>query len=446
MDIVICGAGQVGSHAAEVLATAGHDITLVDHRAERIEALEPSLDARMLVGNGANGDVLREAGAARADLVVAATGVDEINLLTASLAKAIGAAKTVARVHHSAYFDQRGLDYQRHLHIDQIICPEFTTAHAIAAMLRNPGALAIESFGRGKIQMTEMAVDSRASAVGRTLRDLNLPRGVRLTGIERAGDVLIPDASTVVEPGDAVILVGNTDVMPRARKLFGKDESGRQRVVILGGSAMAVWLCRALHDRAFSIRLFEPDQRRAEQLSEKLQWVTVIRDDPTEPSVFEEEHLGEADVFVGLADDDDERNIITCASAKRMGIKQSIAVVQSQAYMHLLRPIGIDAAFTPRMLAAREIIGVLETGTLLSVASLAQGVINVYRLAVTESAKGVGKPLRELNLTPQWIIAAIQHGQDVYVPSADDHLEAGDVALVVGVSGTEDKLKGLLGA
>ncbi len=444
MNIVVCGAGQVGSHAAEVLIAAGHAITLIDDCAERIEAIEQNLDARVLMGNCANADVLREGGAGNADLLVAATGVDEINLLTASLGKGLGASKTLARVHHSAYFDQRGLDYQRHLNIDQIICPEFTTAQAIAAMLRNPGALAIENFGRGKIEMAELLVKPQAAAVGKTLIELGLPRGVRLVGIERGGQALLPDASTIIARGDAVILVGNTDVMPKVRKLFGKGNSGRQRVVIMGGSSMAVWLCRALHERGFAIRLFEPNRQRAEALSEKLEWVTVICDDPTDQSVFDEEHLADADVFIGLAEDDDEHNIITCASAKSMGIKQSIAVVQKPAYMHLLRPIGIDAAFIPRMLAAREIIGELATGSLLSVASLAQGVINVYRLVVPAEAQHVGKPLKELGITPHWMIAAIQHGHEVFVPSADDYLSAGDVALVVGISGTEDKLKGLL--
>lgn len=422
----------------------GHALTLIDHRAERLEAMEQSLDARLLVGNCANADVLREAGTTQADLLVAATGSDEINLLTASLAKGLGADKTVARVHHSAYFDQRGLDYQHHLNIDQIICPEFTTAQAIAAMLRNPGALAIENFGRGRIEMAEMAVTDEAPAVGRSLVELDLPRGVRLAGIDRGGEASIPNAATVIAPGDAVILVGNADVMPRARKLFGAQSPSRQRVVIMGGSAMAVWLSRALHDRAFSIRLFETDRHRAEELSGKLEWVTIIRDDPTEQVVFEEEHLGEADVFIALGGDDDAKNIITCACAKSMGVKQSIVVVQSPVYMHLLRPIGIDAAFIPRILAAREIVGVLQTGALLSMASLAHGVINVYRLVVPTGVRGLGKPLRELGLSPNWIVAAVQRGNEVTVPGADDHLEAGDTALVIGVSGTEDCLDGVL--
>jgi trk system potassium uptake protein TrkA len=445
MRIVICGAGQVGSHAAQVLATGGHQVTLVDHRAARLMALEQNLDIKTSVGSCANADVLRDAGAAGADMLVAATNSDEVNLLTASVGKALAARRVVARVHHSAYFDQRGLDYRRHLGIDELICPEYSTAQAIASLLRNPGALAIESFGRGRIQMQELGVESDARAVGQRLMDVGLPGGMRLAAIERGSEVFIPDGQTVIQPEDHVILVGNEEVFAAGRRAFGQHDPGRQKVVVNGGPAMAVWLCRALRGRLFSIRLFESDEQRAEELAAKLEWVTVIREDPTDPSVFEEERLSDADAFIGLlSEDDDERNIISCAVAKQMGARRAVAVVQRPELTHLLKPIGIDAAFNPRILAAREIIGVMEETTMLSIASLAQGVINVYRVKIQPGARVIGQPLREVKLTPDWMIAAIQHGDDVRVPGAEDQLHAGDVALVVGRRAMEGKLKRLL--
>ncbi|MCA9414150.1 MAG: Trk system potassium transporter TrkA, partial [Candidatus Omnitrophica bacterium] len=296
MDIVICGCGEVGGHAAEVLAQQGHNITVIDQKALRLRKIEDTLDVRTLTGNCADASVLIEAGASRADLLLAATSSDEVNLLSATIAKGVGVEKSIARVHHRAYFDQRGIDYMHHLGIDQVICPEYSAALEIARTLRNPGALAIENFAQGRIEMQEFPVDPASKAVGKSLIDLALPSGSRLAAITRSGQAFIPKATTIIEPEDTIILVGNSQVFQDTRKIFrSRKELSRKKIVIMGGVSMAVWLCRNLLDRNFSVRLFESDRARAEELAQKLDWVTVIQADPTEIPVFEEEHLADAD-------------------------------------------------------------------------------------------------------------------------------------------------------
>ena len=445
MNILICGAGQVGNHAAEVLAAAGNNITVIDKDPERIRKIEDTMDVRTLCGNCASAAVLAEAGCPGADLVLAATDSDEINLLAASVAKGIGAARSIARVHHSAYFEQRGLDYLAHFSIDRLICPEYSTAQAIARTLRNPGAMAIENFARGQIEMQELPVSDDAPAIGISLAELGLPRGTRLAAITRNHQAFIPEGTSVVEGGDVVILVGNATAFQQARKLFHDAESKRRRVVLMGGPSMAVWLCRALRDRGFSIRLFEIDRHRAEELAQKLDWVTVIQADPTDRAVFDEEHIAEADAFVALLDDD-EHNILGSAWAKSMGVKQAIAVVQRPDYIHLLESVGIDRPFSPRMVAVKEIERILDEAPLRRMSSLAEGIVDVYWVRAGKRAKVIGKPLREVKLTPDWMIAAIQHDQKVTVPGADDSIQAGDTVLVIGRSGMESKLKKLFAA
>ncbi len=441
MKVIICGAGQVGQHAAEVLAAAGHQITVVDTEPRRVATIEDTMDVRTLVGNAANADVLREAGGAEADMVIAATFSDEINLLTASVGRGVGARKSIARVHHSAYFDERGLDYCRHFQIDQLICPEYTAALAIASTLRNPGALAIETFARGRVEIQEVRVSARATAVGKSLPELGLPRGMLLAAVTRSHEAFVPNASTVIEPGDTVVLVGNAEVFETGMRKFQAEDHGRMHVAIMGGPSMGVWLCRALHRRKFSIRLFETDRERAEELAEKLDWVTVLQADPTDVTVFEEEGLADVDAFVGLVADDDEHNILGCAWAKSMGVKTALTVVQSPTYLYLLRQIGIDHAFTPRILAAREIIGALAERPMESIASLAEGTINVYRVEVPKTAEVVGRPLRELRLLPQGMIAAIQHDGRTSVPTADDVIHPGDTVLLIGRQESENALR-----
>ncbi len=447
MHIIICGAGQVGSHAAKVLATLHHEVTLIDHHAEKLDTIDQAIDIRTLFGNAAHADILCEAGAVDADMLIAATRNDETNLLVAAIAKGIGTKTVMARVHHSAYFDQRGMDYKKLLRIDRLMCPDYSTAHAIAAMLRSPGALAIESFGSGNIAMQEIHVPKGAHIIGRKLMDLKLPAGVRFIAVQRyeTNEVFIPNATTELDYGDVVSVVGNEELFSRISDMFGKSEKYRQRVVIMGGAAMAVWLCRALKERRFSIRLFETNRKRAEELASKLEWVTVIHDDPTNQLIVEEERLNEADVFVSLCQDDDERNIISCAVMKNLGVKQTIAVVQRPELSHLLQPIGVDAALTPRTLAAGEIIAALDEYKLLNIAGIAGGIINVYRAKIGADSTIAGKSLREVKITSDWMIAAVQHDDDVHVPRADDQIHPDDTVLVIGKQGMEKQLKEILG-
>ena len=445
MNIVICGAGTVGSHAAEVLGSAGHNITVIDTRPDRLVRIEETMDVGTMCGNSASAQVLREAGAGDADLLLATTDSDEVNLLAASVGKGVGAKKSIARVHHRAYFEQKGLDYQSHFSIDQLICPEFSTAQAIARSLRNPGALAIENFAGGQIEMQEFPVGKNAKAVGKALAEIQLPPGARLAAITRNHNAFIPDANTVIEERDVVVLVGNSHVFQESRNLFRESDLRLQKIVIMGGPSMAVWLCRALQDRNFAIRLFEIDRARAEELAEKLDQVTVIQADPTEVSVFEEEHIAEVDVFVALVDDD-EHNILGCAWAKSRGVKKVIAVAQRPNYLRLLSHIGIDRAFSPRMVAVKEIENVLDESFLRRIASVSEGIIEVYRLRVGERSDLIGKPLKEIKPPEHWMIAAVQRERTVRVPSANDCLDGGDTVLVIGRHGLEKSIKKAFGS
>ncbi|NOG53356.1 MAG: Trk system potassium transporter TrkA [Planctomycetes bacterium] len=445
MNIIVCGAGQVGSHVSDVLATAGHNITVIDKDPQRLSAIADALDVATLCGNCATAEVLRRAEAHAASLVIAATESDEVNLLCGSVAKALGAGSTIVRVHHQTFFQQRGLDYSRHLDIDHLICPEHSTALAIASTLRNPGALAIENFAKGQIEMQEFEAGAGAPGLDKRLSTVSLPSGVRLAAISRSGEAFLPAADSVVSAGDRVVLVGNAETFSQAKKLFQTEKTKRRKVVLMGGPAMAVWLSRALHSREYAIRLFEIDRDRAEVLADKLDWVTVICADPTDQDVAEEEHFDQVDVFVAMTGDD-EHNIIGGATAKHMGAREAIAVVRKPTLWRLVESVGIDRSYSPRTVAAKEIIRFIDTGPIRHIASLAEGFIEVYWVRVGAKAEVVGKPLRDLKLSPNWVVACVQHGPDVAVPGAGQILQAGDAALVIGRHGQEKHLRRLFTA
>lgn len=442
MNIVIAGAGTIGRHVAEVLVTAGHNITVIELDPARLRALENELDIRTLHGNCAHAEVLREAGVDRCDMFVAATNHDEVNLFSASTAKGVGAKRCVARVHHGAYFDNRGLNYQQYFKVDSLICPEYATAVAIARTLRNPGALAVENFARGSIEMQQLKVSDDAPAVGIRLAKLDLPGGVRIATVTSGKTSLIPQAGTVICAGDIVTLIGEKHGFDMVRKLLQTEKIKRKHVVIMGGTSMGVWLCRALRPRHFAVRLFVADHDRAEELAAKLEHVTVIEAEATEPVVAAEENIADTDVFISLTDDDED-NILAAAQAKSMGAKTAITVTQRSTYQHLLKHVGIDRAFNPRVVAAREIQFLLEPGPIRVLASLVEATADVYEIQVGVGASLDGQPLRKVKFSAPCVVGAIQRKDKIYTPGPDDTIQAGDIVLVIGPRGMEKQLKKL---
>lgn len=442
MNVIIAGAGEVGGHAAEVLSADGHNVTVIDLSAQRLRALSETLDVRTLVGHCSHLDVLHEAGVDRCDLMIATTNVDEVNLLAASVAKVAGAKKTIVRVHHTGNFSLRGTSVAERLGIDEMLCPEHLTSLAIARTIRNPGSIALEEFGRGQLSMQRVLVAPGAAAVDKKLSELTLPPSARLATVERESEIVLADAGTTIAEGDFVTLIGMTKTFDAARKLFNKDRGKRIHITIMGETPTAVWLCRALKSKVFSVRLFVPDRERAEELSEKIGHVTILAADPTEMTTFADEHISEVDAFVAVTAED-ERNILACAQAKAMGVKTVIAVVQRAKYLHLFPHVGLDHAFSPRADAVKAILRLLDAGPIRSLASFADGIAEVYELRPSKRAKVLGHELRNIKLPSRTMIAAIRRGDSIHVPGAEDQIAAGDTILVLGPRGIADDLRKL---
>ena len=430
MNIIICGAGKTGAHAAQTLAADGANVTVIDESQAALDALADSLDVATLLGEPAVAKNLVTAGVADADVVITATDVDEVNLLCASTASYLGADRTFAMVTHSTYLNRDILDYSKIFSIDSLICPSFSTARAIASHLRNPAALKVERLVGHTIELQQFEATKGAAGVGRHLSDVKLPGGARLAAITRDGVTYLPSGLSTVDIGDEVLLVANTDVFHDARRVFRTKDSGRRSVVIMGGSPVAVWLCRALHNRGFSIRLFETDSERANELAEKLSWVTVIQADPTDPSVFTDEHIENADAFVALTND--EHNILSCAWAVGLGVAETYPVVSRKDYAPFVKAMGLTHTFSPSELAVAEIEKRLKRKQLTKIATLPGDEMAIYRVRVGKGAPVIGKPLSELQLMPDCMVIVLEHDEHTgVVPSASEVLEERDIVFVV---------------
>jgi trk system potassium uptake protein TrkA len=320
-----------------------------------------------------------------------------------------------------------------------LICPEHLTSLEIARAMRNPGSIALEEFALGKLLMQRFPVGRGAPAIGKRLSEVTLPASTRVATVEREDGAVIADAGTTVAEGDFVTLIGETKAFDTARRVFNKDKEKRLHVAIMGETSTAVWLCRTLKRRIFSVRLFVQDRDRAEELSEKLDHVTILGADPTDSATFAEEHVGKADFFVA-ATDDDEQNILACAQAKSFGVATNIAVVQRAKYLHLFSHVGIDHAFSPRAVAVKAIRHLIDTGPIRSLAVFAKGIAEVYEIRPSKRAKVIGHELRNLKLPPQALVAAIHRGEEIYVPGADDQIHPDDIILVIGPCGIANDL------
>ncbi|MEO1235781.1 MAG: Trk system potassium transporter TrkA [Planctomycetota bacterium] len=445
MNIVICGAGEVGRYSAEVLAPAGHNITIIDLDAAKLAQVDDAIDVRSLVGNGTQADVLLEAGTDKADLFIGATNIDEINLLAASIATAVGCERSIARVHHSAYFEAKGLNYADHLGIDHLVCPEYTTAQAIAATLRSPGSHAVENFAKGAIEMQSITVSDDAKACGVALKDLKLPAATLVAAVEREDDAFLPTADTKVDAGDIVTLIGESKAFEKILKLFRPEAAGRLKVMVMGGSTQSVWLCRELRSRNFAVRLFVLRPDRARELAEKLPWVTLINGDVINSDILLDERVAQADAFVACTDDE-ETNILAGARAKSMGAKSAIAVLQRPTYLHLIGHIGLDHAFSPRSTAVSQIERLLSGESVRQLAPLAEGIADVFEVRVPALAtKVIDQALKDIRFPPRTIIAAISRGETVFVPGADDTIKAGDMVVVISPTESGRELKKMFG-
>ena len=443
MDVIICGGGSIGASAAQVLADGGDAVTVIELDDARADELAEALDIALVEGSASSADVLRAAGVADADAVLATTATDEVNLAICAVARALGADRTMARVDHSGLLRDASLDYSSIFGASRLFSPDRALARNMAARLRNPEARAIEQFGGG-IEMQQLAVDPSSAACDCTLRDIPLPVGTRLAALTRDGRTSLPTADTVLQAGDLVLLVAEHEAMHDAHAMLGKQTFGRRHIAIYGSSPATIWLCRMLGHAAFDIRLFEPDRDRAEELSEQLEHVTVLCSDPAKPEVFDDEHLERVDAFISMGTD--EQNILACGYASRMGVPHVMPVLHRDEFAPLLERLGVKETFNPRQAAVREIRRFLHTTTFERLDVQDGNTLMLVRGVLGEDAPLAGQPLRDVRIDPAIIIAAGEHHDGTaFVPGPDTALVGGRRVLAIADPAHEQHVRALLG-
>lgn len=430
MRAIIIGAGKIGFNIAKILAKENHDVTVIEKQEERGKIIQEYLDIQVLVGNGASESVLEEAGVKEANLVVAVTEVDEVNMIACMLAKNYGVQKTVARVRNHEYANNNKRGHGVFPGIDFIINPELVTAKEIAKLVAVPEALDVVYYAEGKIQLLELKIPENAPVANKYIRDLKFDAPFLIAAIVRDEKMLIPRGKDLIKPNDIIFVLAKTKEMIHIERFLGKQRKIAQRVMVLGGGYTGYHLAKILEDRKYAVKIIEKEYNKCVDIAKSLNNTMVLYGDATDIDFLTNEGTGDADVFVCLTDDD-KLNLLVSLLAKRIGVKRTIAQVRRSDYIGLMENVGIDVGISPRTLTANEILRFIHKGNnIISVTLLSNERAEMTELIISETCKVANKKLKELNFPIGSLIGSIYRNNQVIIPKGEEILIPGDIVTV----------------
>ena len=441
MNIVIVGAGKVGRLIALKLTAEGHDVVVIDSDADVVSRSDNEMDAICMVGNGADYRVQREAGAATADLLIAATAHDEVNMLCCLIAHKLGANRTIARIRDPEYAAQ--MDFMKEeLGLSMVINPDLTAAEDIERLLRIPSALNVEYFARGRVELVELLLSPGNPLENLALVDIyrNFRIKILICAVQRGEDVFIPNGSFVLRAGDRLHVSASPEEMSRfLRMAYPEKRRKVKTVMICGGSRIAYYLSHALEKLGVQVKIVENDPKRAASLSELLPHALIISGDSTDHELLMEEGVENVDAFVALTGLD-ENNIISGLFAKWKGASSVIVKVNNENLTGILPASSLDAIISPKQLTASKILTFVramssspESSNVETVHELLGGRIEALEFSARGSHPMYGVPFRELRnrMHKDVLIACIvRHGRTI-IPDGSDAIHSGDRVIIV---------------
>ncbi|MBR72491.1 MAG: Trk system potassium transporter TrkA [Rhodospirillaceae bacterium] len=450
MRIIVCGAGQVGSSIARQLAGEANDVTLIDHDAEIVRKRADTLDVRCIHGNASLPDVLADAGAKSADMLIAVTFSDEVNMIACQVGHSIfGIPEKIARVRHQSYLDRTWVDLYRadHMPIDLIISPEIEVARAIERRLEVPGALDMLRFGDDKLRVISIRCEEKCPVINTPLRQLTeiFPElNIVVLGIRRSDKLIVPRAEDQMLIGDEVYFVCDAQHTERALAVFGHEEPGARRVVIVGGGNIGLYLARDLekHHSELQLKIIEVNHERAKYLADELSRTTVIHGSALDPEILSEVNIGLSEAMITVSNDD-EVNILSSLLAKRAGCKLVMTLVNNPTYAPLLGDLGVDVAVSPRESTVSTILQRIRRGRIIAVHSVQDGLAEIVEAEAMETSPLVGKPISEVKLPSGILIGAILRKDLVIIPRSDTIIEPHDRVITFVAAGAVRKLEKL---
>ncbi len=441
MRVIICGAGQVGYGIAERLAAERNDVSVIDTSPELVGAIRDSLDVRGIVGHGAHPDVLEAAGAAEADMVIAVTLYDEVNMIACKVAHSLFNVPTkIARIRSQSYLQPHYQDLfsREHLPIDVIISPELEVGEMVLRRIALPGASDVVRFADGKVATVAIECLEECPVINTPLAQLSelfpdLPSTV--VGVSRNGRLFVPHSSDQLLAGDLAYVVTTKDQVRRTLGLFGHDETEASRIVIAGGGNIGLYVARALEQRQIrtKVKLIENTRERAIAIADQLRKTVVLHGSALDQKLLMEADIEVADLMVALTNND-QVNMLSSVMAKRLGCKANLALINNPSYQDLTRTIGVDAFINPRNVTISRVLQHVRRGRIRAVHSVQRGAAEMIEAEALETSPLVGPRLRDADLPAGMRIGAVYRDGQVLKPDGNLRIRPKDRVVIFAMA------------
>ena len=444
MNIIIAGAGDVGFHLAELLSVENKDIILIDTNKEVLDYAASHLDVLTLRGDSSSIDILKQATAYKAKLVLAVTTSEKNNLVTAILAKKLGAKQTIARVSSTEYLSDEQREIFQELGIDSLISPRLLAAREILRLIKQCSFTDIFEFEGGKINLVGITLPNNSNLLNRPLSHvLNLESEVALRPIAilRGQRTIIPNESTIMLRNDHIYFVTKKENIETLENIIGKKKVNVKNVMIAGGTGLALETARIL-EKDYNVTLFEKDKDTCKWLAEQLNNTLIINGETSNIDLMVEEGLENMDAFLALTPNS-ETNIITCLTAKNHGVYKTIAQVEQKEYTFISQDIGVDTLINKKLIAANNIFRFVRKGQVEAITSLHGVDAEIIEYIVHKNNQLTKKPIKQLPLPKKTLIAGIVRGEESIFPTEDFQLQMDDRVIIFALPEAIGKLEKL---
>ncbi|MEX2427184.1 MAG: Trk system potassium transporter TrkA [Bacteroidales bacterium] len=431
MRIILAGAGEVGTHLIKMLSNEDHDIIVIDNDPERLNVIGTSMDVMTLEGNANSISILKESKVSKADLFIAITSSEDVNVTAAILSKKLGAKKTIARIDNEEFLMQANKELFSTLGIDYMIYPEKIAAREIVGLLAQTGSTEVVEFTGGKLQMYVIRLEEGAPIIGQKLRELTPDREnleFRAVAMTRQGKTIIPGGDDAFEAGDLVYVISSQAGMKELYKYSGKQHFDIRNIMILGGSRIGIKTARQLGNQHY-VKMIETDRQKSYRLSSMLSNTLVINGDGTNMELLKGEGLEKMDAFIAVTGNSDT-NILSCLLAKQLGVKRTIAEVENIDYIHLAENIGVDTIINKKLITASRIFRFTMSDEVSSIKCLTGTEAEVMEYVVKPQSAITKGPLKNVGFPSEAIIGGVIRGKNSFIAHGDTAIKPYDRVVV----------------
>ena len=442
MRIIISGVGDVGFHLARQLSKDGHHITVIDRDAEHLARVDATAEVLTVHGSSTSLKTLGEAGAQNADLMLAVTSVEDVNIITTILSKRMGTRQTLARVSSAEYVASDVPINLDEIGIDHLIYPEELAAHEIVKLIERAGATDIHEFENGKLTLIGLKLDRKATIIHRTIQEVMLDltgHDFRIVLVKRGGDTHIPGRDEKLIPGDQIVVMTKPEGLKLILQLTGKEKAKFNNILILGGGKIGRTCARLMQDH-FNVKLIETDMGKALELADQLKNTLVINGDGRDMDLLAEEGIGDMDAFVAVTEDA-ETNIISSLMARTLGVTKTLAYVENAEYSQLTQAIGIDSLINKKLIAANVIARLARKARVVAIHNIHGMDAEVLEYDVPPGSHVTKMPLRHLRFPRGAIIGGIVRGEETFIATGDSQIQEGDKVVVFALPGCIDTVE-----